>query len=381
MSFCQLRSLRLSTEVVRPLLLHARTMHVASEPVVILHEVGDKGVITLNRPRLLNALNHEMVQLIHPRLREWKNTKKLVIIKGTGDKAFCAGGDVRAVVETIGKPDALGEYFFRDEYMLNYLIGTLRIPYIALIDGFTMGGGAGLSVHGQYRVATERTIFAMPEVCLGLAADVGGSHFLPTLRERLGTYLALTGHRLKGPDVLKAGVATHVCDGARIAELEESLLDLRFTNPENVAAVLQKFHKEATFNKDAPFSLQPVLPKIESCFSGATVEEIFGNLEKDGSEWALKQLETLNRMPPLSLKLTCHMLERGACLTLQECLAMEYRTVKRLYKGHNFIEGTRSVLVDRDYKPQWKPKTLEEITSEKMDEYFAPLPDGEDLEF
>uniref|UniRef100_A0A0P4WCR1 3-hydroxyisobutyryl-CoA hydrolase, mitochondrial n=1 Tax=Scylla olivacea TaxID=85551 RepID=A0A0P4WCR1_SCYOL len=376
---CQLRSLRLST-VVRPLLLHARTMAAAPEPVVILQEVADKGVITLNRPKALNALNHEMIQLIQPRLKEWEATKSMVIIKGAGEKAFCAGGDVRAIVETVGKPDALGECFFRDEYILNCLIGTLHIPYIALIDGITMGGGVGLSVHGQYRVATERTVFAMPETGIGLFPDVGGSYFLPRLGGRLGMYLALTGHRLKGRDVLKAGVATHVCDAARIGDLEESLLNLQSPYPEDVAAVLQKFHDEAAFSKDAPFSLQSVLPKIQSCFSGASVEEIYRNLEKDGSEWALKQLEILKKMSPTSLKVTFQQVERGAHLTLQECLTMEHRIVKRIYKEHDFSEGIRAVLVARDNNPQWKPKTLEELTPERLEEYFAPLPSEEELE-
>ncbi|XP_045120228.1 3-hydroxyisobutyryl-CoA hydrolase, mitochondrial-like isoform X2 [Portunus trituberculatus] len=376
---CQLRSLRLST-VVRPLLLHARTMAAAPEPPVILQDVGDKGVITLNRPKALNALNHQMIQLIQPRLKEWESSKSMVIIKGAGEKAFCAGGDVRAVVETVGEPDALGEYFFRDEYILNCLIGTLHIPYIALIDGITMGGGVGLSVHGQHRVATERTVFAMPETGIGLFPDVGGAYFLPRLGGRLGMYLALTGHRLKGRDVLKAGVATHVCDAERIGELEESLLSLQSPYPEDVASVLQKFHEESAFSKDAPFSLQPVLPKIQSCFSGGSVEEICGNLEKDGSEWAVKQLEILKKMSPTSLKVTFQQVERGAHLTLQECLAMEYRIVKRIYKEHDFTEGIRAVLVDRDNNPQWEPKTLEELTPERVEEYFSPLPNGEELE-
>uniref|UniRef100_A0A0P4WLH6 3-hydroxyisobutyryl-CoA hydrolase, mitochondrial n=1 Tax=Scylla olivacea TaxID=85551 RepID=A0A0P4WLH6_SCYOL len=225
---CQLRSLRLST-VVRPLLLHARTMAAAPEPVVILQEVADKGVITLNRPKALNALNHEMIQLIQPRLKEWEATKSMVIIKGAGEKAFCAGGDVRAIVETVGKPDALGECFFRDEYILNCLIGTLHIPYIALIDGITMGGGVGLSVHGQYRVATERTVFAMPETGIGLFPDVGGSYFLPRLGGRLGMYLALTGGSLQqGCTILLA-----------ISAPQDSVLLLRSISGRD----LQKFRK------------------------------------------------------------------------------------------------------------------------------------------
>ncbi|XP_050715797.1 3-hydroxyisobutyryl-CoA hydrolase, mitochondrial-like isoform X1 [Eriocheir sinensis] len=374
---CHVRTFIRVQSVLRP--LHSRTM-AASLPVAILQEVGDKGVITLNRPKALNALNHDMIQLIHPRLKEWESTKSMVIIKGMGEKAFCAGGDVRAIVETAGQPNAIGEYFFRDEYILNCLIGTLHIPYIALIDGITMGGGVGLSVHGQYRVATERTVFAMPETGIGLFPDVGGSHFLPRLGGRLGMFLALTGHRLKGRDVLKAGIATHVCDGARIEELEESLLSLQSPYPEDIAAVLEKFHEESTFNKGEPFSLQSVLPKIQSCFTGASVEEIFGNLEKNGSEWAEKQLKILKKMSPTSLKVTFEQLERGTHLTLQECLAMEYRIVKRIYKGHDFSEGIRAVLVDRDNNPQWKPKNLEEVTTEVVEEHFAPLPEEEELE-
>ncbi|XP_045120227.1 3-hydroxyisobutyryl-CoA hydrolase, mitochondrial-like isoform X1 [Portunus trituberculatus] len=376
---CQLRSLRLST-VVRPLLLHARTMAAAPEPPVILQDVGDKGVITLNRPKALNALNHQMIQLIQPRLKEWESSKSMVIIKGAGEKAFCAGGDVRAVVETVGEPDALGEYFFRDEYILNCLIGTLHIPYIALIDGITMGGGVGLSVHGQHRVATERTVFAMPETGIGLFPDVGGAYFLPRLGGRLGMYLALTGHRLKGRDVLKAGVATHVCDAERIGELEESLLSLQSPYPEDVASVLQKFHEESAFSKDAPFSLQPVLPKIQSCFSGGSVEEICGNLEKDGSEWAVKQLEILKKMSPTSLKVTFQQVERGAHLTLQECLAMEYRIVKRIYKEHDFTEGVGAVLIKKHQKPVWKPASLSEVSDQHIaNHYFSPLNPAEEL--
>ncbi|KAG0713496.1 3-hydroxyisobutyryl-CoA hydrolase, mitochondrial [Chionoecetes opilio] len=375
---CPLRSFRVAT-LLRPL-LYARAMATAPEPVVIMQDVGDKGVITLNRPKALNALNHEMLRLIHPRLKEWEATKSMVIIKGTGEKAFCAGGDVRAVVETKGEPDAIGEYFFRDEYIINCLIGTLHIPYIALIDGITMGGGVGLSVHGQYRVATERTVFAMPETAIGLFPDVGGSYFLPRLGGRLGMFMALTGYRLKGRDVLKAGVATHVCDGARIGELEESLLNLQSAYPEDVAGVLDKFHEEATFSKDAPFSLQLVLPKIQSCFSGASVEEIFANLEKDGSEWALKQLGSLKKMSPTSLKVTFELLERGANLTLQECLAVEYRIVKRIYKEHDFSEGVGAVLIKKHNKPVWKPATLHEVSDQHIaSHYFSPLEPDEEL--
>lgn len=379
MSLARIITSRLRT-ALRPLLISSRNMS-SDPPEAILEEVGDKGVITLSRPKSLNALNCNMIRIIYPKLKEWETTKTMVIIKGKGEKAFCAGGDVRNVVETVNDENPVGEYFFREEYQLNCLIGTLHIPYIALIDGITMGGGVGVSVHGQYRVATERTLFAMPETAIGLFPDVGGSYFLPRLGGRLGMYLALTGHRLKGLDVKKAGVATHVCDSARIAELEESLLKLESTYPEDIAAVLNQFDQEATFSKNEPFSLQPVLSKIQSCFSGGSIEEIISNLEKDGSEWAQKHANILKKMSPTSLKVTFEQIERGAHLTLQECLSMEYRIVSRVYKGHDFKEGIRAQLIDRDGNPRWDPSDLSDISQEKVEEYFSPMPYKEDLIF
>lgn len=167
-----------------------------SSDLVLAEEVNDKGVLTLNRPKALNALNLEMVQKAYEVLIRWQDTKSLVIVKGAGEKAFCAGGDVKGLVEA--RDVAAGKKFFRHEYTLNHLIGTYKIPYIAVIDGITMGGGVGVSVHGKYRIATERTLFAMPETAIGLFPDVGGSYFLPRLQGKLGAYLGLTGFRLKG---------------------------------------------------------------------------------------------------------------------------------------------------------------------------------------
>lgn len=168
--------------------------------LVLAEEINDKGVLTLNRPKSLNALNFEMVQKVYEVLIKWQDTKSLVIVKGAGEKAFCAGGDVKGLVEA-GDVDA-GKKFFRNEYISNHLIGTYKIPYVALIDGVTMGGGVGISIHGKYRIATERTLFAMPETAIGLFPDVGGSYFLPRLQGKLGLYLGLTGFRLKGTVLL-----------------------------------------------------------------------------------------------------------------------------------------------------------------------------------
>lgn len=267
----------------------------SSSPSVILEEVGDKGIITLNRPKALNALTLDMIRVMYPALKKWEADKSLIIVKGSGEKAFCAGGDVRSVTEAGKKGDSLTKDFFKEEYLLNCLIGTLQVPYVALIDGITMGGGVGLSVHGQFRVSTERTLFAMPETAIGLFPDVGGGYFLPRMGGRLGLYLALTGYRLKGADVLKAGVATHVCDSQQLGELTDTLLGLETCYPEEVAATLDDFHARATF-KDQPFSLKPIMKQIEECFNPTTVEGILGNLEKDGSEWAQKQIKLLRKI-------------------------------------------------------------------------------------
>ncbi|KAL5284761.1 hypothetical protein ACFFRR_006836 [Megaselia abdita] len=250
---------------------------------VIASDSSDKGFLILNRPKALNALNLEMVRKITKSLKKWETTKSLVVVKGTGEKSFCAGGDVRALVEA--GPTYESKSFFKEEYAMNSLIGNYTIPYIALIDGITMGGGVGLSVHGKYRVATERTLFAMPETAIGLFPDVGGSFFLPKLKDHLGMYLGLTGYRLKGEDVHRAGIATHFCESSQILELERALLDIK--DADDVDDVLKSFHKIS----DKDFVLKPHLQQITKCFNAGSVEEIFSNLERDGSEWAQKTLK------------------------------------------------------------------------------------------
>ncbi|KAL9891353.1 3-hydroxyisobutyryl-CoA hydrolase isoform 1-T1 [Glossina fuscipes fuscipes] len=338
---------------------------------VLATESSTKGMIILNRPKALNAINLEMVRKIYKHLKKCEKTKSLMIIKGTGDKAFCAGGDVRTIVES--GPTEESKTFFREEYTTNALIGNYKIPYIALIDGITMGGGVGLSVHGKYRVATERTLFAMPETAIGLFPDVGGSYFLPRLQGKLGLFLGLTGHRLKGEDVLKAGIATHYCDSSKLSDLETTLLNC--PDADEVPDILNKFNKPS----DKLFSLDPLLEKINKCFDGESVEDIIENLKTDGSQWALKTVETLSKMSPTSLKVTHRQLELGAKLSLPRCLNMEYRIVLRHLQDSDFKEGVRAMLIDKDQKPKWQPNTLEAVTEEHVQSYFARLSDMEEL--
>ena len=248
---------------------NVRTM--STESAVQFETKGNKGIITLNRPKALNALNLDMVRLIYPQLKKWESDSKMkmVILKGAGEKAFCAGGDVRgeyfspliliiiinnkmheinqhcvpisfiAIAES-GRGSPISQDFFREEYRLNGKIGTLGIPFVSLIHGICMGGGVGLSVHGTFRVVTENAIFAMPETQIGFFSDVGGSYFLPRLPGKLGTYLALTGRRLKGLDIVKAGIATHFVSSSHLNYLEDELLRIEEPNANRISHILAK---------------------------------------------------------------------------------------------------------------------------------------------
>lgn len=360
---------------------HLRMLSTSAEmDAEVLLEVKNKvGLITLNRPKALNALNLNMIRKIYPVLQKWEADPgvNLVVIKGTGGRAFCAGGDVRAVAEAGQKGEDLTKMFFKEEYALNYAIGTLKTPYVALINGITMGGGVGLSVHGHFRVATEKTLFAMPETAIGLFPDVGGGYALSRMKGKLGIFLALTGHRLKGYDVKHAGVATHFVTSEKLADLESSLLSLP-SDPDihMVSKLLDDYDKECS-DENKEFSLEKFTHQINSCFDKPTMEDIISALEEDGTEWALQQIEVLNKMSPTSMKITLRQLQEGSKLNLAECLKMEYRLSQRFMEGNDFYEGIRAVLVDKDNSPKWSPSSLADVSKEKEDCYFETLGDME----
>uniref|UniRef100_A0A671L501 3-hydroxyisobutyryl-CoA hydrolase n=1 Tax=Sinocyclocheilus anshuiensis TaxID=1608454 RepID=A0A671L501_9TELE len=354
---------------------------------VLFEKVGNAGVITLNRPKALNALNLTMIRHIYPQLKKWVKDSEtdLVIIKGAGEKAFCAGGDIRAVSEAGKAGDSLTQDLFREEYILNNTIGTYQKPYVALIDGITMGGGVGLSVHGRFRVATEKTLFAMPETGIGLFPDVGGGYFLPRLQGKLGLFLALTGFRLKGRDVQRVGVATHFLQSDKIVSLEKDLVDLKTPSNSDVAQLLDSYQEQVSCSRKT--STDGVCIHVCVCrtdhilllfycfrlFSAGSVEEIMENLKKDGSAFALKQTETLAKMSPTSLKLTFRQIQEGARMSLQEVLVMEYRLSQACMRGHDFYEGVRAVLIDKHQSPKWKPSTLSGVSEQAIEECFSSL--------
>ncbi|KAK7938317.1 hypothetical protein WMY93_001643 [Mugilogobius chulae] len=364
---CRLRSL------CRLQRIQSHMMSSQPEPEVLMQRVGRAGVITMNRPKVLNALNLNMIRSIYPQLKKWEsdNDTDLVIIKGVGGKAFCAGGDIRAVTEAGKVGDPLAEDFFREEYILNHAIGTCKKPYVALIDGITMGGGVGLSVHGRFIVATEKTLFAMPETGIGLFPDVGGGYFLPRLQGKLGLFLALTGFRLKGRDVHRAGVATHFVDSNKMCDLEQELVNC--PTVDDVAKVLDSYQSQSSSGSDKPFVLEKHISDIDRLFSADSVEGIMQNLTADGSEFALKQAQTLSRMSPTSLKMTFKQLQLGGALSLKDVLIMEYRLSQACMRGHDFYEGVRAVLVDKDQSPRWSPSSLDQVSDQDVDQCFSSL--------
>jgi enoyl-CoA hydratase len=339
-------------------------------PDILFETQGALGLITLNRPKALNALTLDMIHAMTARLGEWAGDADItaVLVQGAGDKAFCAGGDVLALI----RPDnaAFIEGFFRDEYRLNRMIFRYPKPYIALIDGIVMGGGVGVSVHGRYRIATERTLFAMPETGIGMFPDVGGAYFLPRLPGELGLYLGLTGARLKAADCLHAGLAEGYVPMERHGDLLAGLADGRW--PETLLA---------EFGGDAgPAPIAEYREGIDHCFSAASVEEIMGRLGDEDGEWAAKALAALQRMSPSALKIAFRQIREGRQLDFEDCMMLEYRISQRVVPGHDFREGVRALLVDKDMSPKWAPPTLAAVTDEQIDGVFAPLPGG-DLTF
>ena len=344
---------------------------------VLFEKRGGVGLITLNRPKALNALNQPMVLDIHPKMIEWADDDDVqaVVIQAAGEKAFCAGGDILWLRNNglEDRPTALS--FFWDEYRLNRYIKTYPKPYIAFIDGITMGGGCGLSVHGDYRVATERTTYAMPETGIGLFPDVGGSYFMPRCPGETGMYSALTGDRLRPADAVHLGIATHYTPSEKLDDLLKTLVETDLSEDGKIEAIL------ADFNEDAGVSDVKLLQgQIDVVFRENSVEAILETLKLNGSNWATKTLDTLMVKSPSSVKVTYRQMREGAKLDFDDCMRMEYRIVTEVMAGHDFYEGVRAVIVDKDNAPKWAPDTFDAVMDADVDRYFQPLGDG-DLHF
>ncbi|OUR76377.1 enoyl-CoA hydratase [Alphaproteobacteria bacterium 46_93_T64] len=347
-----------------------------SELEIVFEQKGALGVVLLNRPKALNALTHEMALALDAKLIEWAEDTSIsaVLIKGSGEKAFCAGGDI---VKLYNEGKAGGDYpyrFYHDEYVCNARIAHFPKPYVAFIDGIVMGGGVGVSVHGSHRIATERTMFAMPESGIGLFPDVGGTYFLPRCPGEVGMYLGLTGNRLKAADSIYSGIATAYMNSADLDGLEAAFASMVFSaDPHgDINQLIAVYCGDAG---QAPLKAEQA--NIDKHFSFDRVEDIFASLAADEDEWAQKTLATLKTKSPTSMKIICKQIREGATRNIDDCMKLEWRMVNRIVKGVDFYEGTRAVLIDKDQSPAWSPSVLEEISKEDVESYFLPLEAGD----
>ena len=333
------------------------------EDTVITSRDGRIGRIVLNRPKALNALDLGMLRACAAILETWRHDPHVdaVVIEGAGDRAFCAGGDIRFLRDGQLSGDRTEvDRFFTEEYNLNMTIATYPKPYIALIDGICMGGGIGMSVHGHYRVATEHAGFGMPETIIGFFPDIGGTFLLPRLPGELGMYLGLTGQRINGADAVHAGLATHFTPRARLKDLSAALAR------DGIAAL-------AAFNEALPpFSLADRRASIDHCFSAPRVPEIVARLEADGSAWAQDALKALRHVSPSALYWTLLALRRGRDLNLRDALDAEFALTKTTMAHPDFAEGVRAMVVDKDRKPAWQPARIEDVDPARIAALFGP---------
>jgi len=355
-----------------------------SEDILFGRE-GGVATVTLNRPHALNAFTLGMYRCFAPMLREWADDPAVhaVLIRGAGERAFCAGGDVRAIAEAgrgISGDPALTSRFFWEEYELIRHIHRYPKPYLAIIDGITMGGGAGVSVNGAYRIATERTMLAMPETGIGLFPDVGATRFLNLAPGHVGRYLALTGARLGPADARYCDFATHFVPRELAARLVEALGHTAWRAGEEQAQVEETLAAFDTDPGEPPLAVRRAA--IDRCFAPDTIEAVLDALASEAAggsdaEWASQTRAGLLTKSPTSLKVTLRQLIVGQGCDIEAALSLEYRLTQHFMQGHDFYEGVRAALIDKDQQPCWDPATLSAVTEAIVGGYFAPLGDGE----
>ncbi|OJI95975.1 hypothetical protein ASPVEDRAFT_77749 [Aspergillus versicolor CBS 583.65] len=364
----------------------------SEEDDVLFNSLYGVRLVELNRPKKLNSLNGSMVTKILPRLKEWEKSQlaNIVMVSGAGSKALCAGGDVAALAlqnESGPEGQQASADFFQLEYKLDHLIANYPKPFISVMDGITMGGGVGLSVHAPFRIATERTLFAMPETTIGFFPDVGGSFFLPRLDGEVGTYLALTSARLSGVQTLYAGIATHYFHSSVLGNLTTRLSELTFNDRVSrderlrlVNSTMAEFSTGLPSIQEEPIQLGGnVRRAIDRCFGHDTVEEIMLALEQETEckKWAKETLETISSRSPTSLKVTLRQMRLGKQWTISETFRREAHVAAQFMRHPDFVEGVKARLMSKPARQAaWKPATLAEINQDQVDAFFN-IPEGE----
>ncbi|KAK6266975.1 hypothetical protein QUC31_017812 [Theobroma cacao] len=346
---------------------------------VLVEANSSARILSLNRPKQLNALSFQMISRLLELFLAYEEDPnvKLVILKGKG-RAFCAGGDVAALVRDIRGDDwRAGAKFFLKEFTLNYLMAAYSKPQVSILNGIVMGGGAGASVHGRFRVATENSVFAMPETALGLFPDVGASYFLSRLPGFFGEYVGLTGSRLDGAEMLACGLATHFVPSAKLAMLEAALCIVDSSDPVIISSIIDQYCEQPSLKEQSVYKRLDV---IDRCFSQKTVEEIISALERElvhkMDVWISTTIQTLKKASPTSLKISLRSIREGRLQGVGQCLVREYRMVCHVMRGEvskDFFEGCRAILLDKDKNPKWEPSKLELVTDSRVDRYFSKM--------
>ncbi|SCB31181.1 enoyl-CoA hydratase/isomerase family protein [Rhizobium hainanense] len=338
---------------------------------VIIERRGSAGIIRLNRPKALNSLTLPMVRVIAPALEEFAADPAIasVIVMGEGERGFCAGGDIRLLHRSGKEGTEEAETFWREEFLLNHAISRYPKPYVVLMDGITMGGGVGLSAHGSHRVVTERTRLAMPETGIGYFPDVGATWLLPRAPGEAGTWMGLTGQTVEAADVIHAGFADHCVASSTLPALIDAIAGL----PANIFAV-EVHALIRTMAADAGESrLATNREVVDRAFSAETVEQILKALADEPGEFAAEAAGVIASRSPTSLKLTLRLLRAGrASANLAECLNRELGACKGILYNHDFYEGVRAAVIDKDRNPKWSPASLSEVTAADIDRFFVP---------
>jgi enoyl-CoA hydratase len=329
---------------------------------------GKAGRITLDRPQVLNALTYDMVKAVARALDGWEHDDgvHLVMIEGAGERAFCAGGDIQSLYQTGRSHPESGRRFWLEEYRLNARIHHYRKPYVAIMDGITMGGGAGLSIHGLHRIVTERSTVAMPEASIGFMPDVGSTRFLADAPGETGLYLGLTAARMAATDAIYAGFADTYVPSQHLAELKGKLAET------GDPSVIRQFAEASPVSE-----LAQARGPIDHFFGRQTLHEIVEALAEAKGAWEAETLNALRRVSPLSAAATFEAIQRARkSRGLEACLATEYRFAWRSLEGEEFFEGIRAAVIDKDRKPKWQVARIEDVPPDWVEQVFAPL--GED---
>ncbi len=343
---------------------------IVRDGAVLVRELGALRRITLNRPKALNALTLDMALTMTALLRRWADDDAIgaVLIDGAGERGLCAGGDLRALYDAAKSGrNPLAEKFWSSEYRLDVLIARYRKPVIAVMDGMVMGGGVGLSAHAAHRVVTERSSIAMPEAGIGYFPDVGVSFLLARSPGCVGTHLALTGERIGAADAIYCGLADVHIATEKLADLPALLADCRMA--QDVRTRLDQMS-----SPPAPGKLPAARPWIDSCYGADEIEEIVARLRACSADAARSALETLQRMSPTSLKITLRNIRSALSFTeVEQSFRQDYRISLACIAGHDFIEGIRAAIVDKDRNPLWRPDKLEDVTAAIVDRHFRPV--------